>query len=128
MTNEHHQLWTKHFPETQVIVVLGNTGCLPKGTMIKTIKGDIPIEKIEKEVLTYNLKKRNIESKRAVLYNSGLKQIVKLYTEAGLIRCSPEHKWVVIREKNLIEEIQTKDLKTTDMLLLVKGGFTNETK
>ena len=109
----------KTINESKIYVILGKRGCLPVGTIIKTPMGKVKIEDLKGEVLSYNLKKRKIEAKKANLFNSGLKQIVKIYTNKGKIECSTEHKWVVIRDKN-IKIIRAKDLNTTDLLLLVK--------
>ncbi len=89
-----------------------------KGTLVRTPNGKKPIEKV-KEVLSYNLHTNKIETKKAIIHNSGLKQVVRLHTTKGILECSPEHKWIAIRNKK-IQEIKAKDLNITDYLLLVK--------
>jgi len=103
----------------RVIAIIGDIDtCLPLGTLIKTSQGLKPIEKV-KEVLSYNLKEDKIESKKAVVHNTGKKQIIKIHTSKGILKCSLEHKWFILRN-NKIDIIKAKDLKETDYLLLVE--------
>jgi len=96
----------------------GKTYCMPKGTLIKTPNGLKPIEKV-KEVLSYNFNKKKIESKKAQLSYAGKKQLCIIHTKKGWLKCSPEHKWFVIRD-NKRQIIKTKDLNTSDYLLYVE--------
>jgi len=96
----------------------GKTYCMPKGTLIKTPNGLKPIEKI-KEVLSYNFNKKKIESKKAQLSYAGKKQLCIIHTKKGWLKCSPEHKWFIIRD-NKRQIIKTKDLNTSDYLLYVE--------
>lgn len=103
----------------KVIAVVGDIdSCMPLGTLIKTPKG---LKKIEetKEVLSYNFKKKKIETKKAIVHNVGKKQLVKVHTSKGILKCSPEHKWFVLRDKK-IDILMTKDLKISDNLLLAE--------
>lgn len=92
-------------------------GCLPKGTLIKTLEGNIPIEKINK-VLSYNFETKKIESNKAIPFYSGKKKVIKIHLKSKIIECSPEHKWFV-KTKSGIELKETKDLNTTDTLILM---------
>ena len=105
----------------RLVLVLGARRCMPKGTLIRTPKG---LEKIEEvnQVLSYNLNKNKVETKNAIVYPSGKKQVVRIKTSKGIIECSPNHKWIIIRNKEIIET-ETKDLYTTDYLLLVNDVF-----
>lgn len=96
----------------------GKTYCMPKGTLIKTPNGIKPIEDVE-EVLSYNFKKKKIEPKKAIIIPSGKKRVFYIYTKKGIMKCSPEHRWFVIRD-NKRQIIETKDLKTSDYLLYIK--------
>lgn len=98
-------------------IVLGKTGCLPKGTMIKTPNGKKPIEEIN-EVLSYNFKTEKIEPKHATISNSGYKKIIKIHTEMGVIECSPEHRWFVEKNGKIIIK-KAIFLNKKDKLLLI---------
>lgn len=117
----------KTIKESKVYIVVGARGCLPKGTLIKTPDGKIPIEKV-KNVLSYNLNKNIVETKKVKVFNSGLKQVIRLHTKKGIIECSPEHKWIIVRNREIVT-ILTKDLRITDLLLEIvatsikKGGI-----
>jgi len=93
-------------------------GCLPKGTLIKTPNGDKAIEEI-KEVLSYNFNTKKIEPSKAILTNVGLKKVIKIHLKDKIIECSPEHRWFV-KNKNGIELKETKDLNTSDNLILIE--------
>jgi len=96
----------------------GKTYCMPKGTLVKTPNGLTPIEKANK-VLSYNFKKKRVEIKNSIITNSGLKEVVKIHTSKGIIKCSPEHKWFVLRLGKR-EIVKTKDLRTSDHLISIQ--------
>lgn len=104
------------YGKSKIVYIVGARNCIPKGTLIKTTNGTIPIEKARK-VLSYNFEKRKLENKQATVYPSGLKKVWKISTSLGIIKCSGEHKWYVERAGKIIE-VQTKDINTkTDKLL-----------
>ena len=103
--------------KSKIYATIGKRDCMPKGTLVKTPNGKIPIEKV-KDVFSYNLSSNKIETKKAKVFNSGLKQVVRLHTKKGIIECSPEHKWIVVRDKQIVT-IKTKDLNIRDYLLVV---------
>jgi hypothetical protein len=53
------------------------------------------------------------------IHNSGKQKIFKIKTKFGIIRCSPNHKWIVKRDGKIME-IETKSLYKTDRLLRLK--------
>lgn len=115
------QLLAYHYTTTNKlmknVLLLGDTGCMPGDTLVKTPEGNKPIKLVD-EVLTYNLFKKCVESKLAIVHNSGKKRLVKLHTSQGIINCSPEHRWLVYRKGSIIE-VMTKDIQSTDMLVEV---------
>lgn len=109
------------FKEQANVLMLGKKRCMPVGTLIRTPNGIKKIEDV-KEVLSYNFKENKVEPKKAKVHSTGKKQIVKIHTSKGTFICSPEHKWIVIRNKS-IKTIETKDLKVTDYLLSVEEDY-----
>ena len=96
--------------DSLILLLIGGRGCMPKGTLIKTEEGLKPIEQVKK-VLSYNFEKKQIETKQAKVFDTGNKQIVKIHTSKGIIKCSPTHKWIVWNTKTKQREvIETKDL------------------
>lgn len=106
-------------PLLKNILFIGETGCMPKTTTVKTKEGDMPIDKVSK-VLTYNLKKKVVEEKDAIIHKSGKKELWKLHTKKGVIECSPEHKWLVYRKGSIIK-VMTKEIVEDDLLVEIRG-------
>jgi hypothetical protein len=100
-----------------LIAIIGNKGCMPKGTMIMSPDGYAPIENASR-VLSYNFASRRIEAKDADVLHAGSKQIIRLHTSLGVIDCSPEHRWIIARDGKLIFAM-AENLKVTDMLIKV---------
>ena len=103
--------------ESRAIVLVGSPRCMPKGTLIKTKIGTIPIEKVKK-CYSYNFQNGDIEEEIPLIHKTGKQQLVKIHTNKGVLGCSLNHTWIVMRDSK-IQEIMTKDLKETDNLLLV---------
>jgi hypothetical protein len=105
--------WIRH------VAIFGMSGCLPEGTLIQTPSGLRPIEKISGTVKSFDFDKQEIVPAQAVPSYSGKKKIVKLHTDLGVLRCSADHKWFVLRGGK-VAVVAARNLKRTDKLLCAK--------
>lgn len=105
-----------------MIVVSGNIRrCLPKGSLVHTSKGLVPIEKIKinDKVLTptgYH----NVNN----VFEQGFQRVVTIKTEQGEFECTPNHRMAVIKG-DTYEYREVSTLKIGDQLAtsrLVTGG------
>lgn len=73
--------------------------CLAEGTLIKTPKGLVPIEKLKvgDEVFGYNEDGTVSVTKVLETFNNGVKEVVDIVSLDGSIRetCTPDHVWLV---------------------------------
>ncbi len=99
--------------------LLGNPGCLEKGTLIKTSKGLEKIENIN-EVLSFNFENNKIERDIAKTRYVGKKQIYQIETEKSVINCSGDHRWFV-KTANGIELKLTKNIDVNNDKLIIIG-------
>jgi len=111
--------------EIHGLILSGMAGCFPKNTLINTNKGFKPIQECN-DVISFNEKTRGLEKKKCEVIPQGMKKIVKIHTELGIIECSEEHLWYVSRA-GTTHLIQTKDLKDSDCLLRYKTEVKNAT-
>lgn len=99
-----------------------NNHCIAEGTLIRTINGDIPIEKIKVGdlVLTRKGYKRVLFS--AITGEN--RETVEISTSSEVLKCTPEHR-VFTKNRGFVE---AKDLTTEDVLLCLKRKplFTTE--
>jgi len=103
------------------MLIVGATRCMPKGTLVKTPKGLQPIESCN-EVLSYNFKKKKIESKKCIVHNQNKQKVLKIKTKYGIIKCSYTHKFPVMRDGKL-EFVKAQNLKKSDKLLKIEGNY-----
>ena len=104
----------------KAIVVGGVRRCLPKGTLVHTKEGLIPIEKIKKGDLV-----KSQESYYPVInqWNTGLKSQLKIKTVLGDFICSPEHRVAVLKTlEGDIDWKSAKDLTIEDRLVYNYGS------
>lgn len=98
-------------------LLIGDPGCLPKGTKIHTAHGLKQIQDIK-----VNEKVKTIDNNGDLSYNpafsfySGKKQIYTINYNNECIKCSGDHKWFILRNGS-IRVIQTKNLNNNDYLL-----------
>lgn len=129
-------IYTLDLSEACRMLFVGATRCMPKGTLINTPDGHIPIESC-KEVYSYNIKHRSLQRKSCKVTSSGKMKVVQIYIlGGGMYECSAEHKWLIYRN-NKFKVVETKDLKQKDHLLnprfrkkirISKIVFTNDIK
>lgn len=121
MSNEEKQLELLHeftYGKSKIAIIVGSRGCMPKGTLVQTSKGLIPIEKVN-DVLSYNFENGIVESKPTESFYTGKKRVYKIHTPHGIIKCSSSHKWIIER-KGKIMEVETSEINPdTDVLLKV---------
>lgn len=97
------------------VLLAGNPGCLPIGTLIQTPNGLTPIEEVT-EIFTINSRGNKIITS-AIPLNSGKKQKYKITTKKEELFCSGNHKWFVRDERGETLVVQTKDLNTSYSLI-----------
>jgi len=126
-SQHYHKLYSIDGIIKQVSKVLSRTestrhecpSCIPKGTLVLTPEGYIPIEKV-KEVISLDENFESIKIKAKVV-NTGKKQIWNINKS---IKCSAEHKWFVYR-RGITKVIQTKDLNIGDVLYKINDNLYN---
>ncbi len=100
------------------MVILGATRCLPLDTLVKTKNGYCKIQEVDK-VLSYNFKTNKVEEKETIIHEKSFQKIIKIRTKFGIITCSHNHKFPVMRDGK-VTKVQAKDLLNSDKLLQVK--------
>jgi intein/homing endonuclease len=99
------------------IVVGGVRRCRPKGTLISTRKGLVPIENVKSgdEVLSF----QNKYSKVIASAYSGIKKTVKVNTQLGEHIATPEHRFAVLSNPDTGDIIfkEARDLTNNDRLI-----------
>lgn len=102
----------------------GDQGCIKKGTLVKTDKGFLPIEKIKKDdlvVTPYGLKKV-LETKK-----TGVKDIIELHFINGMrLECTPDHRIFCYRKDGRVYWRQAAKLTSKDFICILKpSGFSS---
>lgn len=82
------------------IVVAGNVRrCLPKGTMVHTKDGMVPIEEVrvgDKVMTSYGT-----YQKVSAVFDQGVQKTIRIKTEDGEFRCTPNHRMAVLSKGNI---------------------------
>lgn len=97
-------------------ILFGN--CLPINTKVLTPNGYKNIQDV-KEIISYNLKKEKFENEKCRVVFKGKQKVIKINTGEGIIKCSIEHLWYIMRNKK-IKIVKAKNIKTTDFLIKPK--------
>lgn len=92
-----------------------NNHCIAEGTLIRTQKGDIPIEKVKAGDLV--LTRKGFKTVLASAITGRNKEIVEISTGSEVLKCTPEHR-IYTKNRGFVE---AKDLTTEDVLLCLKS-------
>ena len=96
-------------------VVSGNLRrCLPKGTLIHTQEGLIPIERVEPGTMVYT--SYGLEEV-AELVEQGEQEVITIVTELGEFECTEKHKIAVVSGINEYTWKMAYELQETDLLV-----------
>jgi len=96
-------------------VVSGNLRrCLPKGTLVHTKEGLIPIEKIEPGTMVYT--SYGLEEVSEMV-EQGEQEVITIVTELGEFECTEKHKIAVVSGINQYTWKMAYELVETDMLV-----------
>ena len=102
-----------------ICCIVGPTGCLRKGTKVRTPFGNVPIEDVT-DVIAVADSGVTCRS-AAIVIDSGKKQLYTIRYSTGAVTCTADHKWFVYRQ-GMIVESRTDELRFSDELLLVGVG------
>lgn len=94
--------------------------CLPKGTLVHTTRGLIPIESVNvgDEVKTSNSWKPVTE-----VLDQGDQSTVRIVTRLGDFRCTPNHRMAVLTSPTEYTFRRADELRNGDRLVFVEGGI-----
>ena len=98
------------------VVIGGVRRCLPKGSLVHTENGLIPIEqvKINDMVMT----SKGYAPVTDWVYQ-GVQELLTINTQMGEFKCTPKHKIAIMNNVNSYEWIYAKDLKENDRMVFV---------
>jgi len=102
------------------VVVGGVRRCLPKGSLVHTKDGLIPIEDVKVGMLA---KTSNGYSEVSDWVDQGQQELLTLKLQNGDFKCTPKHKMAKMTSVGKYDWIMAKDLKKGDRLVFVKGGI-----
>ena len=108
-------------------VVSGNVRrCLPKGTLVHTQDGLVPIEKVEPGTMVHT--SNGLHSVSELVYQ-GEQEVITIVTELGEFECTEKHKVAVVSGINSYTWKMANELVENDMLVfpehIVQGVKTN---
>jgi hypothetical protein len=96
-------------------VVSGNVRrCLPKGTLVHTQDGLVPIEKVEAGTMVYT--SNGLHSVSELVYQ-GEQEVITIVTELGEFECTEKHKVAVVSGINSYTWKMANELVENDMLV-----------
>jgi intein/homing endonuclease len=122
-----HNLDTKVIPMLSlkdkdcVLAIDGKEGCLSKGTLIKTSKGNIPVEELSKLksffVESLDIETDKKEEGKAICFKTGNKEVFEIETIDGrIIKATSKHTFFVMRN-NKVYELPLSELNEGDELI-----------
>jgi DNA-binding protein len=113
---DHTRFVADVFNSIGACVVAGNVRrCLPSNALVHTKDGLVQIKDIEigTEVLTSNYEYRKVSDK----FHQGKQELIKIVTQDGEFRCTPNHKMAVCTSYNEYKWVETSALVNGDRLL-----------
>lgn len=110
------------------IVVAGNVRrCLPKGTMVHTRAGMVPIERVRVGDMVQT--SFGVYQKVSAVCDQGVQKTIQITTGDGVFRCTPNHRMAVLAPGNYIRWKEASTLTKKDRLITsrvpVKGDHTS---
>lgn len=98
------------------VVVGGVRRCLPKGSLVHTEGGLVPIEDVK---IGTKVKTSKGYSKVVDWVEQGKQKLLTIHTQQGEFRCTPKHKMAILTSPNEYKWVQARELKAGDRLVFV---------
>lgn len=98
------------------VVIGGVRRCLPKGSLVHTENGLIPIEKIK--INDMIMTSKGYAPVTDWVYQ-GVQELLTINTQMGEFKCTPKHKIAIMNDVNSYEWKYAKDLKEHDRMVFV---------
>lgn len=96
--------------------------CLPKGTLVQTAKGLIPIERVQvgDRVRTTGVG-NDVWGHVSDVLEQGTQSLVHIKTQMGVFKCTAKHRMAVMTSPTTYEFKMARDLEEGDRLVFIEG-------